>query len=117
MLTCILLFRYPMDYVSPQIVNTNPGIASASAWGEECMDDELLSCATNADCISLAPSTASMQCYRGVCVMDMKQSPSCYSHMDCAKTDQMCSGDGKCVDPVLQVGLNPFICASTTMPD
>ena len=92
-----------MDYISPQITNTNPGIASASAWGQECMDEELLSCKTNADCISLAPSTSAMQCYRGVCVMDMNQSPSCYSHRDCARTDQMCSGDGKCVDPVLQV--------------
>ncbi len=53
---------------------------------------------------SSKPTAARVQCYRGVCVMDMKQSPSCYSHRDCAATDQMCSGDGRCVDPVLQVG-------------
>ena len=54
--------------------------------------------------IRCEPTAAKSQCYRGVCIMDMKQSPSCYSHRDCAATDQMCSGDSRCVDPVLQVG-------------
>ncbi len=35
--------------------------------------------------------------------MDMQQHPSCYAHRDCLATNQMCSGDGQCVDPILQV--------------
>jgi hypothetical protein len=92
-----------MDYFGAQLANTNPGIASASSWGPECMDGELLSCKVDSDCVPLSPVDGRLQCYRGVCVMDMGQSPSCYSHRDCAGTDQMCSGDGQCADPVLQV--------------
>jgi hypothetical protein len=94
-----------MDYFGAQLANTNPGIASASSWGPECMDGELLSCKVDSDCVPLSPVDGRLQCYRGVCVMDMGQSPSCYSHRDCAGTDQMCSGDGQCADPVLQVSL------------
>jgi hypothetical protein len=95
--------KYPSDVYDTQLFNTNPGSSSFQTWGEGCMDGDLLSCARDSDCVSLDPSRVRLQCVRGVCVVDMKQSPSCYSHRDCAATDQMCSGDGQCVDPVLQV--------------
>jgi len=31
------------------------------------------------------------------------QLSSCYSHEDCAEASLMCSGDGRCVEPILQV--------------
>ena len=102
--TPVLTSTYPADGYAAQLYITNPGTAFQT-WGEGCADGELLTCSVDADCVSLQPSRAKLQCYRGVCVMDMKQSPSCYSHQDCQATNQMCSGDGKCVDPILQVVL------------
>lgn len=98
---------YPTNGYASQLYNTNPGVATMESWGEssQCKDGEQqqLACTRDSDCISLDPTKVRLQCYRGICVADMKQSPSCYSHGDCLATDQMCSGDGRCVDPILQV--------------
>lgn len=98
------LAKYPSNGYASQLSNTNPGAAFRS-WGEDvqCGDDDLLTCETDADCVGLLPGTAKVQCKHGICVMDMKQFPSCYSHADCASKDQMCSGDGRCVDMIMQV--------------
>ena len=98
--------KYPGDGYVSQLYNTNPG-TSFRTWGGQdgaCTDGELLACTTDADCVGNSPGVK-VQCHPdyGVCVMDMKQFPSCYAHRDCRNTSQMCSGDGKCVDMTLQV--------------
>lgn len=97
---------YPQTGYVAQLQNTRPG-SSFRTWGGAdgaCTDGELLTCTTDADCVPLG-SGAKMQCHKayGVCVMHMEQFQSCYSHRDCQNSSQMCSGDGKCVDMVLQV--------------
>jgi hypothetical protein len=99
--------KYPADGYASQLYNTNPGTAFRT-WGEGCMDGALLECVQDSDCASLRPDKVKLECYRGVCVMDMQQSPSCYSHRDCAQWGLMCSGDGQCVMPVVQVGARPY---------
>lgn len=84
--------KYPFESHIAQLVNTNPGVSSMHGWtdgGDEAScaqlltdQEELLQCTTDADCQPLVPSTK-LQCHYGICVMDMKQYPSCYAHRDC----------------------------------
>lgn len=94
--------EYPQTMYAGQMYNTNPGSVFTS-WGDDCTDGELLKCDKDSDCMPLANTNVKLQCKHGVCVMDMAMFPSCYSHADCQGSNQMCSGDGKCVDMVLQV--------------
>lgn len=73
------------------------------SWGQSCTDGEPLVCNIDADCVSTAPQSVRLQCVRSVCVLKMSENPSCYSHADCASLKKMCSGDGKCVESILQV--------------
>jgi hypothetical protein len=58
-------------------------------------------CTANADCVSTSNDVSLLQCVKGVCVKNRQNTNTCYSHADC--TGRLCSGAGKCVDPLWQV--------------
>lgn len=104
--------KYPSDDYGPQILNTNPGVSAQSeqqeqGWGAGCTEGPLLECITDADCPSVLGADATvpqlLQCFRGVCVINMQRSPSCYAHRHCESSGKMCSGDGVCAESILQV--------------
>ena len=58
----------------------------------------------DADCVQLASAAGiKMQCLHGICILDRNVTGTCYSHADCQATKKWCSGNGKCVDSILQV--------------
>lgn len=104
--------KYPSDSKLAELRNTNPGIRSASplSWNQQSCDSSpsaaagtaQLTCTTDADCKPLLPSQK-MQCLSGVCILDRAATGTCYSHRDCLASKKWCSGNGICVDSVLQV--------------
>ena len=112
--------KYPSDAYAQQLLNADPGSPLYTSWagggdsdnsGGCNPDDELLACSSDSDCASILPSRISLRCVHGVCaVADSGTESSCYSHRDCQASDKLCSGDGLCVDPILQV-LLMLLCA------
>lgn len=99
------------DAYAQQIENTDPGSPAFNSWIDEggdqdgaCNPDEdLLQCTSDSDCVSILPSRVHLRCVYGVCVVATTPEESCYSHRDCAEIGKLCSGDGMCVDAILQV--------------
>lgn len=101
---------YPSENRERELSNTHPGVDDRS-WGQSCSDGNLLRCESHADCVPVDNSGALLECVRNVCVRhrtsDISEvGRSCYSHKDCSDTDQLCSGDGRCVDGIWQVENN-----------
>jgi hypothetical protein len=100
--------QYPDANRVREILNTNPGLRSEKTWESTCKTSRIqdtISCTSNDDCISLNPSAAKVECFRGVCILDREtgNNATCYSHADCSSSRKMCSGDGYCTHSILQV--------------
>jgi hypothetical protein len=90
-----------------------PKDVASSRWGNQgCGMPLLFTCDTDVDCHTWSLSrqgTLNFRCMGstmpgggGVCmVYDVGDHTGCVKHLDCANPDQMCSGDGICVDPVI----------------
>ncbi len=63
---------------------------------QDPLGQDTISCTSNDDCIPLNPSVAKVECFRGICILDTKTNPTCYSHADCSNSKRLCSGDGYC---------------------
>lgn len=102
---------YPDGNRLTELENTSPGLRSTQSWSSACSSMEknvkdVLSCSTDADCVALPAAAANgtrLECFRGICVLNRKDTDTCYSHADCQSTNKMCAGDGRCVHSVLQV--------------
>ena len=105
-------FRYGQEAVGQkgvypamrhQIRLVRPGVNDTS-WGDDCENENLLSCSSDADCklVELAQTEQSrLRCYRKVCIV--LDDGACYAHEHCESKNQMCSGEGKCENFTWQV--------------
>eukprot|EP00960_Hanusia_phi_P001814 51850-Hanusia_phi.AAC.2 len=85
--------------------------AGATAqWGSECGQLPLKACLNDTDCGAL--NGATLVCLRawsqskgsvgeGVCALQGTEPLECYQNYHCQGKDQVCSGEGRCVDPYL----------------
>lgn len=83
-----------------------PGPAGDMSWGmggAGCGPDDPLFCRSNADCVPLSGTSASMECFRGLCVLGRAATQTCYSHVDCYSQNKLCAGDGRCAEGVWEV--------------
>jgi hypothetical protein len=98
--------KYPDANRLREVSNTNPGLRSENSWASTCRTSRIqdtISCSSSADCVPLNATAVRVECVRGVCVLNRRDTATCYSHADCANSDRMCSGDGHCVHSILQV--------------
>jgi hypothetical protein len=113
---------YPMPKYNFQLKNVDAGTLEqgSSSWGDSCTEGGFMQCTRDSDCNPLQPQHTPLQCKFGACVVHTRpvlasdsssgeallqvyQTSSCYSHRDCKEAGLMCSGDGRCVESVLQV--------------
>jgi hypothetical protein len=100
---------YPDYSRLAEISNANPGLRSSKQWTQSCVDSPSaaagtaqLTCSADSDCNPVGGGVG-LQCVFGVCVLNRQDTATCYSHRDCLALNKMCSGNGKCVDSILQV--------------
>lgn len=89
-----------------ELRNTRPGPrgVAAEGWGGDgCGDGQILTCETDADCVPVPGSLATLECVRGTCVLPRTSTQTCYSHEDCEAENKVCSGDGRCTFGTWQV--------------
>lgn len=79
------------------------GSGSRDGWGEHCSEGALLSCDDQHPCIPTGGGDTALECFRGTCIRDRSATQTCYAHADCEANGMLCTGDGRCVRPVLQV--------------
>ena len=99
---------YPDNNHLGELGNANPGLRSTNSWTQACIASPSASagmaqlvCSRDEDCVPLG--SAKMQCLYGVCILDRNATETCYSHRDCVSSNRMCSGNGRCVESVIQV--------------
>lgn len=100
--------KYPNDNRIIDIMNANPGLRTVHDWqAQSCSSspaEQQLVCTNHSDCMPL-DNSYSLECLRGVCILNRTQTQTCYSHRDCLNEKMWCAGNGRCVDSIIQVTL------------
>jgi hypothetical protein len=104
-----ILHSWVQDNRWPDTLNDGlePGISEeVLSFGEECGLPALFTCENDVDCADAAlgaDATLSWQCRQRVCMLLYDSNEVCSRHDDCAEATHMCAGDGRCVQPVIDV--------------
>ena len=82
--------------------NTGLGPLEATEWGPGCGPYPIRICMYDADCAAGLKCLKSMVATTGVCAKSGNKIFDCIEHSHCTN-NQMCAGDGKCVDGIWKI--------------